>query len=333
MNPASPFPHLRPHPGRGVRQRASAARNSSPRAAEGGWEGHPPLRIRARSPSPSPCAAEGGWEGGVGPWRGTVLGATAECPHPSLPPQAGEGVLCAHARLRCPSQPSPVNGGRSCVRSRADSDGWHSSPRAAGGGWEGHPPLRIRARSPSPCAAEGGWEGGVGPWRGTVLGATAECPHPSLPPQAGEGVLCAHARLRCPSQPSPVNGGRSCVRSRAASDGWHSSPRAAGGGWEGHPPLRVRARSPSPCAAGGGWEGGIGSWRGTVSGASAGTPPSQPSPASGGRGFERSRAASDDPSQPSPVHGGRGCVRLRAASDDRSQPSPVRASRGDVHIE
>src|SRR5690606_25344149 len=102
-----------------------------------------------------PHAGEGGTVAGVGPVR--IV---------SLPPPAGEGVcLCracrrVEARLRDP-RPLTADRTRAC-----------SLPRLRGRAGGGAPLRRMRLRVPP----------GV------------PCPHPSLPPHAGEGAC---ARLAC----------------------------------------------------------------------------------------------------------------------------------------
>src|SRR5690606_33658363 len=82
------------------------------------------------------------------------------CPHPNLPPQAGEG---AGARREGADQgPSPACGGR---------PGWAPPPPA---------PLTDPAPAPAPAPPAPRERG-----RGRVHGATAQTPPP--PPLAGEG--------------------------------------------------------------------------------------------------------------------------------------------------
>src|SRR5690606_30102172 len=111
-------------------------------------------------------------------------------------------------------------------------------------------------------------------------------PHPNLPPQAGEG---AGSRGRGAGQaPSPARGGgpgggplQIAAHHGVASDSAPTppSPRRGGGG-----PVRgekVRAPPPPPLGGGGGGGGRFRSPRSTVSHRTS--PPSRPSPASGGR--------------------------------------------------
>jgi hypothetical protein len=182
----------------------------------------------------------------------------------------GEGVSCALARLRMlPDTPPSAT---------------------AGGGWRGASTTAHLRAKPLPLRSGGRLGGGHRAVARHGVGCDCQnAPIPAFPRKRGKGFRARTRGFGCPpSQPSPASGGRGFVRVRAASDAPHPSlPPPAGEGVScayarlRMPPIpafpRQRGKGLRARTRGFGW------------------PPSQPSPASGGRGFVRVRAASDGP--------------------------------------
>src|SRR5690606_27955083 len=162
------------------------------------------------------------------------------------------------------------------------------------------------------------------------------CPHPNLPPQAGEGA--GSRREGTGHAPSPACGGgpgwgplQIAALNGLASDiaPIPTFPRTRGRG-----PVhgeKVPAPPPPPLAGGGGGGGRFRSPRSTVSRRTL--PPSRPSPASGGRGRFTARRFRPRPLPPLAGEG-RGGGRFRSPrstvshrTSPPSQPSPASGGR------
>src|SRR5690606_16303475 len=222
---------------------------------------------RKRFECPAPDAApQADWDGATLRWAGTSPQRRPP------PPLAGEGWGAGRIRsprstvsrrTLPPSQPSPASGGRSRCAARRIRPG---------------PLPRLRGRAGVGAASA----------RRAQRFRVGHCPHPNLPPQAGEGA--GSRREGTGHAPSPACGGGLGwgPHQIAALNGLASDtapiptfPRKRGKG-PGHGE-KIQTAPPPPLAAEGRGGGRFRSPRSTVSRRTL--PPSRPSPASGGRSW------------------------------------------------
>src|SRR5690606_18948218 len=128
--------------------------------------------------------------------------------HPSPPPQAGEGVVrCRSSFLRLRGKVPKADGGAPKAWAVASLPVAPPQPSPAGGGGSSAVPLFL-----PPLAGEGA-EGGWGRAEGVGGGIATGCPHPSPPPQAGEGAV--PGRYRRPGTAlRPAGRGSACTSCR-----------------------------------------------------------------------------------------------------------------------